>query len=196
VTAFYLDDIPAEPVTIDPATVDVSAFTTATASVIDPAGDHHDATAEIVDGGVDVIIPDVLTLEGVYRIRVILTGTGTRASLPDERFIVQDNDSEWNTLDTVRVDWPDAESIEDVTLWAILEIVRQQVAEFGTTLTGTAALDATNYAQRLQARNTWNAAKVSPAGDVGTEDFVIRPFPLDWHVKQVLRPQRGVPVVA
>ena len=51
-------------------------------------------------------------------------------------------------------------------------------------------------AHLLQARNIWNAARVDPAGQYGTETFQIAAFPLDWQVKQLIRPTRAVPVVA
>jgi hypothetical protein len=199
--AFYIDDVPAEPFLIDllPETIVPAQFTAASAVIIDPAGVSTATTATItVDGLIEVDWPavSVFTVEGIYRLRVTLTSATASQRLPDVRIVAQDPDSEWHTLDSIREDWPDGETISDAMLWTLLEIVRQQIAEFGTTLTGTAALDATNYAQRVQVRNTWNAAKVSPAGEFGGDEFVIRPFPLDWHVKQILRPKRGVPVVA
>lgn len=46
----------------------------------------------------------------------------------------------------------------------------------------------------VQARNIWNATKVGPNGNQG-DTYALSPFPLDWHVKQLLRPATGVPVV-
>lgn len=46
----------------------------------------------------------------------------------------------------------------------------------------------------VQARNIHNATKVGPNGNQG-DTFALSPFPLDWHVKQLLRPATGVPVV-
>ena len=51
-----------------------------------------------------------------------------------------------------------------------------------------------NYrrAQLMQARNLWNAGKVDPStGDQGEGSFILSPVPLDWTVKQVLRPKQG-----
>ena len=65
-TTFYVDDIPAEAVTVTPPTnVDVSLFTAVTADVIDPEGEVHPAAAEITDEAIEVMIPDVLTVEGI-----------------------------------------------------------------------------------------------------------------------------------
>lgn len=201
--AFYLDDIPAAPVEVEtPDELDVSLFESATADLVDPDGElvaDAGLVAEIADDVVTVEFPpdeSLLNLEGIYRLRVRLTGAGRSQGIPEFRFVVQDFGSGWHTLDTVREDWPDGERLDDVRLWEMLEVVRGQIAEFGTTLTGTAAYDATRYAQRVQTRNTWNAAGVDSSGGMGGEDFVIRPFPLDWHVKQILRPKRGIGSVA
>jgi hypothetical protein len=48
----------------------------------------------------------------------------------------------------------------------------------------------------MQARNQWNAAKVDPAnGGLGDESFIVTPHPLDWMIKQILRPATAIPVV-
>lgn len=51
----------------------------------------------------------------------------------------------------------------------------------------------TNYrlAQMMHTRNLWNAARVGVDGSAGGDTFEITPRPLDWHVKQVLRPARA-----
>jgi hypothetical protein len=47
-------------------------------------------------------------------------------------------------------------------------------------------------AQVMQARNTYNAAKASPSGGFDGSGYGISAHPLDWQVKQLLRPERGV----
>ena len=48
--------------------------------------------------------------------------------------------------------------------------------------------------QLMQARNIWNASKVDPSnGAFDDSSYAIKPFPLDWTIKQGLRPKRGVP---
>ena len=194
--AFYLDDILAEPFVIEPPdTIDLDEYTGATATVVDPVGVSSDCTATLEDGTVEVTLPaEPLTVEGIHRVRVTLTGTGTRR-LPDVRFVVQDADSPWHTLDSIRDEWADADAIDDGTLWELLQITRDQVLEFAPTLAeGVPVPDHYRYGQRLHSRNTWNASKVNTDGGLGDGDFVLRPFPLDWHVKQILRPKRGIPV--
>lgn len=50
-------------------------------------------------------------------------------------------------------------------------------------------------AQLMQSRNIWNATKQDGGQEIGPEGFAIRVFPLDFHVRQLLRPKRGVPFV-
>lgn len=50
-------------------------------------------------------------------------------------------------------------------------------------------------AQIMQARNTFNAVKASPSGDFDGSSYGITARPLDWSVKQILRPRVGRPRV-
>ena len=198
---FYLDDIPAEPFVIEPPeTIDLAAFTAAEARLIDPAGVTVDLTASIDEETNSIVAqqPAVspYTVEGVHRLRVAVTSATGRQQLPDIRLVVQDADSQWHTLDSVRAEWPDAEHIADATLWALLDLARTQVVAFAPALVDEAPVpDRYREGQRVQARNVWNATRVAPDGSTGQDDFIIRPFPMDWHVKSILRPKRGIPVI-
>ncbi len=55
--------------------------------------------------------------------------------------------------------------------------------------------EALRRAQLTHTRNMWNAGIVSPGGEFGEGEFAMSTHPLDWHVKQLLRPKRAVPVV-
>lgn len=50
-------------------------------------------------------------------------------------------------------------------------------------------------AQLLQARNVWNSSKASPQGDFDSGSYGLSSFPLDWQVRQLIRPKRGRPVL-
>lgn len=51
--------------------------------------------------------------------------------------------------------------------------------------------------QIMQARNIWNAGKASPStGDFDGGGYGISTMPLDWQVKQLLRPQRALGAIA
>ena len=56
-----------------------------------------------------------------------------------------------------------------------------------------------NYllAQVMQARNTWNSGKAAPGdGAFDGGGFGISSMPLDWQIKQLLRPQRALGAIA
>ena len=47
------------------------------------------------------------------------------------------------------------------------------------------------YAQLQQAKNLWNAGRVSSDGSVGAEGFAFVPRPLDRTIRSIIRPQSG-----
>lgn len=199
--AFYLGDIPTGSFEIEPPdSVDLDGFDEVVAQLVPPTGAAVALSGEIdhSSGLVKVDPPETspFTIEGVYRLRVQLVGTGAALTLPPVRLVAQDDDSGWHTLDTVREDWPDAEDIPDPLLWAVLELAREAVLEYGPTLAEDDPIPGRfREGQRVQARNIVTAARVQPDGSEGIGDFVVRPFPLDWHVKQIIRPTTGKPVV-
>lgn len=52
--------------------------------------------------------------------------------------------------------------------------------------------DEWRIAQAMQARNTYNAGLAAPGGEFDGGGYGLSAFPLDWQVKQLLRPQLGV----
>lgn len=50
-------------------------------------------------------------------------------------------------------------------------------------------------AQLQQARNLWNAGRVSTGGDLGDGQFTFTPRPLDKTIRQIIRPVDGKPHV-
>ena len=200
-SGYYVDDVPAVPFTVEPPeNIDVTAFTAATAALLVPTIPPTSValTAELVDDTIEIAQPaeSAFTVAGIYRLRIRLTGTGGSQGIPDARFVVQDPDDEWHTLDSIRDEWQDADYIPDVTLWGLLVMAKLQIVEFAPRLEDDVPVPSQyRDAQRIQARNIWNAAKVSPDGGIGTDDFVIRPLPLDWHVKQILRPRPAIGAV-
>ncbi len=107
----------------------------------------------------------------------------------------------WHTPETVSELaglWPDVDTIDEAVLDVLLDAAKEQVIAYAPALPEDAETIPPRYAlgQIRQAQNLWNAARVDASGGVGDGDtFVIRPTPLDWHVKQILRPRRGVPHV-
>ncbi|UOE43742.1 hypothetical protein [Agromyces larvae] len=197
--AFYIGDAPAQPFVIEPPdTIDLDEFDTVTAVLVDPAG-GTETMESLFDEEAGAILVDIdapLNLEGIYRLRLVLDGDGGVRMLPEIRLVVQDPDSKWHTLDTARAEWADAEHLADPVLYELLEVAKGEVLEFAPALAEDAPVPIRyRKGQLMQARNILNAAGVDPStGDDGAGSFVIRPFPLDWQVKQTLRPKHGIPV--
>jgi hypothetical protein len=204
--AYYVGDKPADDIVFEPMrgqdAVNLSSFNTATVALLSPSGvavANHGLTARIANGAVIVDWPtqSVFTVAGCYTIRVTLSHAANNLL---ERlapiYVVIQADDGWLTVDTIRVTWIDADTITDHQLWQLLAIARDQILEYAPTLAEGAKIPL-NYvrAQELQARNLFNAGKVDPSsGGMGEDTFIIRPFPLDWSIKQLLRPQK-MPVV-
>lgn len=104
--------------------------------------------------------------------------------------------AKWHTNDTAREQWLDAPDDDD-QLSDLLEVAKEQILAFAPARNDADPVPAGYVvAQLMQARNIWNASQADPAnGGIGPDGFVSRPFPLDWMVKQLVRPKRGVPVV-
>lgn len=206
--SYYVGDVPAQPLVIEPARwvdgnetpIDLSPFTQADATLVDPDG------ATVLTPGFLATIEDELIVvdwpgsspfdaPGIYDLRIILSNddTDVRERLAPVRLVADEEDG-WHTLDTARDDWRDAPAF-DAWLYECLWVARQDVLAFAPALE-LGQRPPINYrrAQIMQARNLWNAGKVDAAsGEVGEGTFVLRPFPLDWTIKQVLRPKRAVP---
>ena len=100
----------------------------------------------------------------------------------------------WHDTTSARVEWPGAPA-DDLTLTTLLEAAKGQVISFAGVSIDDAAVPV-NYrlAQLLQTRNLWNASKVDAGnGQMGEDTFVIRPFPMDWTVKALIRPPVAIP---
>lgn len=51
------------------------------------------------------------------------------------------------------------------------------------------------YAQLQQAKNLWNAGRVTSGGEVGVDQFSYTPRPLDKTIRNIIRPEDGKPHV-
>lgn len=203
---YYVGDIPADAVAIEPARngepIDLAPFTALDSEALLR---NFDGTIVVEDGeflitfleGMVILDWPPLTpfaTAGVYTLEVTLVGATARERLEPVYFVAQE-DSDWHTLDSARALWSDASAITDPRLFQLLELARAQVEQYGTTLTGSDAIRAQREAQLGQARNLLNAGRVE-SGDDGTDSFVLRPFPLDWMIKQILRPKKPLGALA
>lgn len=203
---YYVGDIPAQPLVIEPArsgeVIDLDLFDEVEVQALGP-----DGTPVVTPGFVGHIVtlpgaaepvividwPGTSPFEtaGIYTIRAVVENSDTevRERIPSVR-IVADEEDGWHTLETAREDWRDA-PVVDSWLYECLWTARNDVTTYAPVLPA-GQWPPINYrrAQIMQARNLWNAGKVDPSsGGDGEGSFILRPYPLDWVVKQVLRPK-------
>lgn len=206
-TAFWVGDVPSEDLVVEPARrgepIEMDPFSDVDVTLRDPHGDLVESAGffgSIVGDHVVIEWPaeSVLEEQGRYDIGITLSAPGgARAVLAPLPIIVQADDG-WHNLDSIQEAWDDAANLDDEQLFELLEIAKQAVLAYAEAL----ELDQwppTNYwkAQAMQAQNVWNSSRVNPvSGGDGDGSFVLRPFPLDWQIKQLLRPQSAVPVIA
>lgn len=111
--------------------------------------------------------------------------------------------AEWHTLESAREQWVDA-PFDDDQLQDLLDVAQEAVLAYAPALIIGALVIVDdilvpadeNYvpvsyrvAQLMQARNVWNSSKASPSGDFDNGSYGLTSFPLDWQVKQLLRPR-------
>jgi hypothetical protein len=161
----------------------------------DPETLQYQGLAATKEGDQIVIaFPSDITLiptPGVWSLALKLN---RKQEVEPQPFIVQRIDG-WYGISQLRREWRDAPS-DDFLLYQLLEVAKKQVMAFAPALKTPGVPVNYRLAQKMQARNLWNSAITDPSGAVGDDGFAIRPFPMDWTVKNVLRPKRGKPVVA
>lgn len=109
--------------------------------------------------------------------------------------------AQWYSLEEAREAWAGA-PMDDYVLLGLLDASKEAVLAYAPERYSPSDEDpdpditeGIRQAHLLQARNIWNAVRVDPAGQYGTETFQVAAFPLDWQVKQLIRPKRAIPVV-
>lgn len=104
----------------------------------------------------------------------------------------------WHDTTSLVEAWgAEADPIPDALLESLIDVARDQVIAYAPRLD-----DYTEIPERYrlghfrQAQNLYKSTIVDASGGVGMgSDFVVTPHPLDWHVKNILRPRRGAPRV-
>lgn len=206
-TAYFVGDIPAEDMVVEPArrgeAIDLALFDGAEITLLDPTNTVVTTSGFTTTLGVDTLIIEwpgeaVLTDPGLYHVNIVLdhSTTGVRERITPIPVVVESADG-WVSLENARSEWADA-PLDDDLLYVLLRVARTEVIQFAPALTETDPIPMNfRQAQLMHAVNRWNARAVDPAGGgIGGEGFVLRPFPLDWAVKQVLRPKNPAPWVA
>jgi hypothetical protein len=152
------------------------------------------APMPIEDGVVTFYWPDadLFTTSGIYVLSVNLLGDFDTVLRLDPIQMVVEAHTGWHTLATARSQW--ANALDDVQLYTLLEIAKEQCVTYAPSYLGTPPLRF-KQAQLMQARNILNAAKTDPATGADGELYVIRPYPMDSFIRELLRPRKGVPLV-
>ena len=209
-TYFYVGDIPAEDFVVSPSlnndAIQLHGQDVAEVLLTDPPGTTVTTLTGTVSGqDVDVTFPadvSVFTTAGIYTMVVVIDKTAEAGSdgviqADPIRIVADDTGDEWATLSLARDQWIDARTIEDAMLYDLLALSKSQILEYAPVLADGVAVPLTyRMAQITQAKNVYNGSLVDAGtGDIGNDTFTIRPFPLDWQVKQMVRPRRGTPVV-
>lgn len=193
---YFVGDVPSQSATIrverDNADADLSVFDNVEAVLLAPEGTSTALSASLVDDDVLVAWPEIspFTTPGLHRIRLTLTSlVGYRERTGDEAVVVQADDG-WQTIESARAIWSEA-PVDDGYLYQLLEVARIQCVEFAPDFVGRAP---SNYAQAqlLQARALWASGNVSQGDQFGGEGLSVTVFPMDWTVKNLLRPTRAV----
>jgi hypothetical protein len=110
----------------------------------------------------------------------------------------------WVTDAEARLLNADLDTLDEAELGLYLDAAYEACVAFlpeGPDYTAPAAATASRkIAQVMQATNIWKAGRTNAGSGGGSEfgagEFTITTFPLDFHVKQLLRPKRGIPAVA
>lgn len=107
----------------------------------------------------------------------------------------------WLTVSEARSGpyWPgeNGDPYDDDAVRVLLASAQEQCEAFAPTLPADTVSVPERYrlAVSLQARDLYRAGLVGGADQIGADGFAVQIFPMSLHVKALLRPSRGKPVV-
>lgn len=164
-----------------------------TAALVAPTGEHVDLAVTDEEGETVTVTAAAVTLNvaGIWLVTFTEAGGGTLPALP---LVVDDPDTGWHTLHSARrVDWPDAPS-DDATLYELLQSARESCLAYAPPLPAGAPVPPRwRQAQLKVARIIWADLQAGGGDVIGPDGITTRVYPLDLHVKQLLRPKQGRP---
>lgn len=103
----------------------------------------------------------------------------------------------WVSLEDAREQWADSDRMDDDELTGYLQAAYEQCVAYAPELAdGQTAIPARlAKAQLMQARAIWRSITSGDDNALGPDGMTVTVFPMDWTVKALLRPKRGVPNV-
>lgn len=175
-------DVPSAPVTIELDTE--HAWTAVEASL---------GTATIDGTTVTLTLP-ALEDAGLVTVRLVVSdGAGKRETVDEVVIAVEDPDDGWNSIARIRSKWADAPD-DDAYLYELMlsarrDCKRNQPAADPATATDPEDANAYRLAEQLQTIARWTASRATNTDRLGDDVTGVTVFPMDWHVKQLLRPK-------
>lgn len=125
---------------------------------------------------------------GMYPVHIVVAAAERTERVLTDWLVVCDPEDQWHNVITARMEWDGAPK-PDGTLHRLLEVARDQVEAYAPSIADGAPIpERYRAAQLIQARNTWNASLTNGDGQVDAGGFVVNVRPLDWAVKQLIRP--------
>jgi len=182
--AFIYGDTPVADFDYDvPAAADVDSATVAL-SVDGQTLDAALSGSGVVGSWRGVELPE----PGMHPVHIVVSADGRSERALTDWLVVCDPTDQWHNVITARLEWSGAPD-PDGTLHRLLEVAREQVEAYGPTLDADGPVpERYRAAQLIQARNTWNASLTNGDAQVDAGGFVVNVRPLDWAVKQLIRP--------
>lgn len=153
-------------------------------------GVETSAGAATLDADAITLTLPTLDVAGLLTIHLTVTKDGARAACAPVRIVVEDPTDGWMTCDEAALVWADAPD-DYAVLYEVLTAARTACESFAPAADPIPA----NYrrAQLVQAKAIWAAERPTFDNRAGDEDMSIGLYPLDWNVKQLLRPKTGLP---
>ena len=133
---------------------------------------------------------------GIHAVYAVTSAEGRSQRFLVDWLVIDDPSQAWHNVTSARDALGDGGPSDDGDLYRLLEVARDQVEAFAPVLAAGAAVpERYRAAQLMQARAVQNAYVSN--GDQQTDlggGLIVSVRPLDWNVKQLLRPKSATKV--